>query len=67
MKAVKVTPNLLAARVEVASGSTDRAFMQVWHKLHNMLWFGACTGGIRENSSENKAVTKVWRVRGWKQ
>ena len=29
------------------SGSTNRAFMQVWHKLHVMLWFGACAGGIR--------------------
>ena len=38
VKAVKVTPKLLVARV---------AFMQVWHKLHVMLWFGAFAGGIR--------------------
>ena len=29
------------------SGLTNRVFMQVWHKLHVMLWFGACAGGIR--------------------
>ena len=31
------------------SGSTNRAFMQVWHKLHFMLWFGTCVGGNSEN------------------
>ena len=28
------------------SGSTNRAFIPVWHKLHVMLYFGACAGGI---------------------
>ena len=35
------------------SGSTNRAFMQVWHKLHIMLLFGTCLGGNSENGAEN--------------
>ena len=43
LKDVKVKPKLLVARVEVVKV----AFTQVWHKLHVILWFGACAGGIR--------------------
>ena len=35
------------------SGSNNRVFMQVWHMLHVMLWFGACTGGNSENGAGN--------------
>ena len=27
------------------SGSTNRAFTEVWHKLHGIVRFGACAGG----------------------
>ena len=27
------------------SGSTNRAFTHIWHKLHVILWFGTCAGG----------------------
>ena len=33
------------------SGSANGAFMQVWHKLHVMLWFGACADSLCTDST----------------
>ena len=53
---MKVTPRLLIARVEVAKVAQLIGLSCKWHKLHVMLWFGACVGVWVES---DKIVPKI--------